>query len=60
MQKSLVRPGYTVDSKIIMSFFFIIFESLLQTSFKCLKSGSLLLLIGVGTVIINKFDFFIE
>ena len=53
----MVTPGYTVDSKIIISLCFKIFESFSQTSFKCPKSGFLFLWIGVGTVTINKFEF---
>ena len=52
-QKSSVRPGYTVDSKITTSLILRNLEILRQTFFKGLKSGIFFLLTGVGTVTMN-------
>ena len=51
-------PGYTVDSKKIISPFFKFFATNLEASNKELKLGMLFLLSGVGTVIIKKLLFF--
>ena len=51
-QTSSVTPGYTVDSYIIISPFFINFDILIVDFFIILKSGFLFFNIGVGTVII--------
>ena len=51
-QQSLVTPGYTVDSKITMSFFFKTLPTVLDASNKGVRSGRFTLSIGVGTVTI--------
>ena len=51
-QYSSVRPGYTVDSKIIISFFLRYFDIRIQAFFKYDKFGLLFLSIGVGRVTI--------
>ena len=53
-----VVPGKTVDSKKIISFFFIYLEIVLKADIIYFKFGSLFLLIGVGTVTIKKLHFF--
>jgi surface polysaccharide O-acyltransferase-like enzyme len=54
MHSSSVAPGYTVDSYTTTSPFFRNGATKLEALNKGLKSGFLLLVIGVGTVIIKK------
>ena len=53
-------PGYTVDSKIITSFFFKFFAISFEAFSRYDKSGFFFLSIGVGTVTIKKLAFLIS
>jgi hypothetical protein len=51
-KSSSVAPGYTVDSKITLSFLFNIFPKFLHKLITAIKSGEFFLFNGVARVIV--------